>query len=220
MRTFTSIFIVLVAVSGPAQAQPPGDPKKWEVAGSAALFYAAPGDNGTQERDQWYFEGRYSAAIAHYWTENLKTEVEYATSGEGSTYRLEYRTVPGNPPNFPYGVESFHRLEQASVRMVWQFGTNRWVHPYISGGFVGDRERHRVHIPEQYQYVSGRSSDPIVRVGEFDAEPTVDYRLGVTAGAGLKAYVSPNAFFNMGAIGSYSRPAATLSFLAGFGLDF
>src|ERR671913_2376878 len=117
MRTFTSIFIVLFACSAPAQAQPPVDPKKWEIAGSAALFYAAPGDSDTQYRDQWYFEGRYSAAIARYWTEHLKTEVEYARSAEGSTYRQEFRTVPGNPPNFPYSVESFHRLDQASVRM-------------------------------------------------------------------------------------------------------
>ena len=220
MRAFTSIFIVLLAISRPAQAQPSADPKKWEVAGSAALFYGAPGNNDTQQRDQWYFEGRYSASIARYWTENLKTEVEYATSGEGSIYRQEFRTVPGNPPNYPYGVESFHRLEQASVRMVWQFGTNRWVHPYVSGGLVGDRERHRIHVPEQFQYVSGRSSEPIVRVDGFDSEPALEYRLGVTAGAGVKVYMSPNTFFNMGAIGSYARPSATLSFLAGFGLDF
>lgn len=220
MRTFTSIFIVLLAVPSPVQAQPPGDSKQWELAGSAALFYAAPSDNDPGHRDQWYFEGRYSAAIAHYWTENLKTEVEYAISGEGSTYRQEFRAVPGNPPNYPYIVESFHRLDQASIRMVWQFGTNRWVHPYVSGGFVGDRERRRIHVPEQYQYVRGRGSDPIVRVGGFDPEPTLEYRVGVTAGAGVKAYIPPNTFFNLGAIGSYSRPAATLSFLAGFGFDF
>ena len=219
MRTFTSVFIALLAIYRPAEAQPSVDPNKWEVAGSAALFYATPGPNETRYRDQWYFEGRYSAAIARYWTENLKTEIEYATSGEGWTYRQEFRTVPGNPPNFPYGVESFHRLEQASMRMVWQFGTNRWVHPYVSGGFVGDRERRRIHIPEQYQYVSGRG-EPIVRVDEFDSEPTLEYRIGVTAGAGVKAYMSPNTFFNIGAVGSYSRPAATLSFLAGFGIDF
>jgi hypothetical protein len=220
MRAFTSIFIVFLVAPSPVQAQSPADRKKWEVAGTAALFYAAPGENDTQHRDQWYFEGRYSGAIARYWTENLKTEVEYATSAEGSIYRQEVRTLPGNPPNFPYGVESFHRLEQASVRIVWQFGTNRWVHPYVSGGVVGERERRRAHIPEQYQYVSGRGSEPIVRVDEFNSEPTVDYRIGVTAGAGVKAYMSPNTFFNIGAVGSYSRPAATLSLLAGFGIDF
>ena len=220
MRTFTSIFIVLLGVCRPAEAQQPIDPKQWEVAGSAALFYATPGDNDTQYHDEWYFEGRYAVAIAHYWTENLKTEVEYATSGEGSTYRQEFRTIPGNPPNYPYSVESFHRLEQVSARMVWQFGTNRWAHPYVSGGFVGDRERRRIHVPEQYQYVRGRSGDPVARVHEINSEPTCEYRIGVTAGAGVKAYLSPNAFFNLGAVGSYSRPAATLSFLAGFGVDF
>jgi opacity protein-like surface antigen len=220
MRRFASILVVLLGLGGSADAQQAVDPKKWEVAGSAALFYARPGDNDTPYRDTWYFEGRYAAAIAHYWTENLKTEVEYATSGEGLIYRQEFRSVPGNPPNYPYSVESFHRLEQASVRMVWQFGRNRWVHPYVSGGLVGDRERRRLHIPQQYQYVSGRSGDPIVLVREIDSEPAWDYRIGVTAGAGAKLYVSPNTFFNVGAIGSYSKPAATLSFLAGFGIDF
>lgn len=210
MRTFASIFVVLLGICGSADAQQTVDPKKWEVTGSAALFYARPGDHDTQYRDNWYFEGRYAAAIAHYWTENLKTEVEYATSGEGLIYR----------PNYPYSVESFHRLEQASVRMVWQFGRNRWVHPYVSGGLVGDRERRRIHIPQQYQYVSGRSGEPIVLVREIDSEPAWDYRIGVTAGTGAKLYVSPNTFVNVGAIGSYSRPAATLSFLAGFGIDF
>ncbi len=129
--------------------------------------------------------------------------------------------MPGNPPNYPYSVESFHRLEQVSARMVWQFGTNRWA-PSVRQrrACVGDRERRRIHIPAQYQYVSGRGSEPIVRVDGLDSEPTSEYRVGVTAGAGVKVYMSPSAFFNIGAIGSYSKPAATLSFLAGFGLDF
>ena len=220
MRTFTSIFILWLGVCRSVHAQPPVDPKKWEVAGSAALFYATPGDDDNTYGDNWYFARRYAATIAHYWTENLKTEVEYATSGEGSIYRQEFRSLPGNPPNYPYSVESFHRLEQASVRMVWQFGKNRWVHPYVSGGLIGDRERRRIHAPQQYQYVSGRSGEPIVLVPAIDSQPAWDYRIGVTAGTGAKLYISPNAFFNVGAVGSYSRPAATLSFLAGFGIDF
>ncbi len=73
MRIFTAVFIGLLGVCSHAEAQQPVNPKKWEVAGSAALFYAAPGDD-TLYDDDWYFEGRYAAAIAHYWTENLKTE--------------------------------------------------------------------------------------------------------------------------------------------------
>ena len=191
MRTFASICI-LFGICSQAHAQQPVNATKWEVAGSAALFSARPGDYDTPYRDNWYFEGRYSAAIARYWTENLKTEVEYAIGTEGSLYRQEFRSVPGNPPNYPYSVESFHRLEQASVRMVWQFGNNRWVHPYVSGGLVGDRERRRIHIPEQYQFVSGRSGEPIVLVREINSEPAWEYRIGVTAGAGAKLYVSPS----------------------------
>ena len=57
MRTFASIFVVLLGTCGSADAQQSIDPKKWEVAGSAALFYATPGDDNTYN-DNWYFEGR------------------------------------------------------------------------------------------------------------------------------------------------------------------
>jgi hypothetical protein len=214
-----SLIIVLVAVSSrPVQAQSAA--QKWDISGSAAVLEARPDNDQTPYADDWYADGRYGIAIGRYWTEHLKTEVEYAMSGEGAVYRHELRNVPGNPAPFPYSVESFHRLEQASLRMVWQFGRNQWVHPYISGGLVGDRERQRIHIPEQYQYVNGRVNDPVVLVREITSAPTWEYRVGLTAGAGAKIYMSPNAFFNTGVITTYSSPASTISFLAGFGIDF
>ena len=45
-------------------------------------------------------------------------------------------------------------------------------------------------------------------------------RGGVTVGGGAKFYMSKSAFFNAGAIGTYAKPAATISLIAGFGIDF
>jgi len=218
MRRTTWIFVILLGLGATARAQTSSDFKNWDVAGSASLFYEKPGDINSITGDDWYFNGRYAAAIGHYWTEHLKTEAEYAISGEGSLFRQELRNVGGQDPAFPVGVETFHRLEQYSARMVWQFGSNSWVHPYVSGGFVVDRERERLFIPAQYQFVSGRN--PILAVPELHSGPTWQYRLGYSVGAGTKIYISPNAFFNTGVLATFSKPAQTVSVLGGFGIDF
>lgn len=51
-------------------------------------------------------------------------------------------------------------------------------------------------------------------------EPSLDYQVGFSAGAGAKIYVSRNAFLNTGAVTTYSKAAATISLIAGFGVDF
>lgn len=220
MRTFCTIFASLLGLGGVASAQQLADPRRWDVSGSAALFEVRPGDANPHYRDDWYFNGRYAVAIGRFWSEHLKTELEYATSGEGSIYLQQFTSLPGNPAVLPYAVRSFHRVDQLSARLVYQFRDNAWIHPYVSGGLVGERDRHRVHIPPVYQYSSGRSTDPVILVHERHSAPTWQYRIGVTAAAGAKIYLSRNAFFNTGVIGTWSRPAATVSILAGFGIDF
>ena len=229
MRKISWILMLLVAIAGVAEARQQAAPKKWEASASAAVFEVKPhlrqgygglaGEYRSAYGDDWYFEGRYAVAIGHYWTEHLKTEVEYAISGEGSNYVERFNDAPGGPP-FPYNLESLHRLEQGSARMVWQFGNNAWVHPYVSGGIVVDRDRHRLRTPPLYYYPAGRNTGPMIFVPESTSEPEIDYRVGVTAGAGAKIYMTQNAFFNTGFIASYAKPASTLSLLAGFGIDF
>ena len=147
MRTFTSIFIVLLGVCGHGRG--PTASRSKEVGGCrvrGAVLRRARRTTRSTTTD-WYFEGRYAAAIAHYWTENLKTERRVRDKRRRVDLPARFDRA-WQSAELPYSVESFHRLEQVSARMVWQFGTNRWAHPYVSGGVVGDRERRRIHIPD------------------------------------------------------------------------
>jgi opacity protein-like surface antigen len=229
MRRLSVIFMILLGLTwaGRAEAQSTSakaasdklsDLPRWDVAGSASLFWAKPGASDTLYQDDWYFNGRYAAAIGQYWTEHLKTEVEYAASGESSTFSQGFRNVAGVAGSFPVPIETLHRLEQGSVRMLWQFGSNAWVHPYVSGGLVVERERKRIHVPPQFQFTSGR--EPVLIVPESTSDPAFEYRLGFTAGAGAKVYMTENAFFNTGIVGTFSNPVRTFSLHAGFGIDF
>lgn len=213
-RTLLSLFTLLVLLPSAGLAQTPAPPR-WDVSVLAGGVAARPAGHDVGYHDDWYFRGRYAIGVGHYWNEHLKTEVDYSTAGEGSLYRQDFSRVDSQ--GYPYSYQSFHRLEQASARIVWQFGDNAWVHPYVSAGVVGDRERQRIHVPAQYQFVDGH---PSILLPERDTSPTSAYRIGATAGAGAKVYLSPRAFFNGGFVGTWSQPASTLNLFAGFGLDF
>lgn len=220
MRKQIGIFAIVLGVCGAAEAQQLGEPateKTWEASASVALIETRPGGSDTPYRDNWYAQGRYAGAIAHYWTSHLKTEFEFSVSGEGSRYAQEYVRVNGQ--SYPYTFETLHQLQQGSLRMVWQFRDNAWVHPYVSAGLVLDAERRRSHVPLQYQ-PTVRGNDLVVLSTELNSRERPELRGGVTFGGGAKFYMSPNAFFSSGAIATYSKPATTISLIAGFGIDF
>lgn len=211
-RTLVLLIALLLPIRGWAQsAQLP----VWDISFGVGTFEGRPGDNNTAYQDNWFFHGRYAVSIDRYWTEHLKTEVEYARSGEGSVYLQEFKAVDGQV--YPYGVQSFHQYDQLSARMVWQFGHNAWVHPYLSAGVVAERDRRHLHVPAQYQFVNGRAT---MVTPDTNTNPTVNYRAGATASAGAKLYLSRRAFFNTGIVGTWSQPSITLSLLAGLGFDF
>jgi hypothetical protein len=227
MRGF--LTAILLALAASAEAQSSGSPRgssskpaidRWDAAGTAAFFNARPGDAEGSYQDEWYFQDRYGIAIGRYWTEHLKSEVEYSISGEGSIYTQSFTTLPGSQGVYPYSIQRFHRLEQAALRAVWQFGHNSWVHPYVSGGIVGDRERQRSFTPAQYQYSGGRVTPGVIVVPPSNSTRSTVYRLGFTAGAGTKIYMSARSFFTTGVTVTWSAPAATVGGLVGLGIDF
>ena len=222
MRGFSWIFmLILTASSAAAQtSQPMPDMPRWDVNLNAGIFGHRPADT-VHSYDNWYNEGRYAASIGYYWTENLKTEFEFAHTGEGELHFEELARVPGSgAPHSVYG-QSFHRLQQTSLRMVWQFGDNTWVHPYVSGGYVLDADRQRRFSPLTYSYPGDpRTVPPIIVRPAINSGPDTAYRHGVSLGAGSKFYVAPQAYINTGVQWTYAQPAKTITFYSGFGFEF
>ena len=230
MRTFSWIFAILLlsaVAQAPAFAQATAgnqmpEPPRWDLNLSAGLFNGRPGQEAGGYQDEWYFDGRYAAAIGRYWTEHFKTELEFATTGEGRRFTQISLPVPGRPYPYPVSIEEYRRLQQVSARAVWQFYDNAWVHPYLNVGVVADIDRVRRFSPEFY-YPPGDPRvvlPPGVPRPEINREPETDYRGGITFGGGSKFYVSQNAYLSAGVQLTYAKPAATVSLLAGFGIDF
>src|SRR5688500_9840821 len=224
MRRISSIFAILLTASA-AHAQPtstvtPPDPRGWDVNVNAGIFGHRPGDFDDRYNN-WYTEGRYAASIGYYWTENLKTELEFAHSGEGDRYVQEVVRVPRTGALHSVPVEAFNRLQQTSLRMVWQFGNNTWVQPYVNAGYVLDAVRQRRRSPVTYSYpCDSRTLPPILVQPEISTGPDIEYRSGVSLGVGSKFYVAPAAYINPGVQWTYTRPAKTITFYSGFGVEF
>lgn len=224
MRRISCIFAILLTASA-AHAQSTAtvaspDVPRWDVNLNAGIFGHRPGDFD-ERYNNWYSEGRYAASIGYYWTENLKTELEFAHSGEGNRYVQEEVRIPRTGALHSVPVEAFNRLQQTSLRMVWQFGNNTWVHPYVNAGYVLNADRLRRRSPVTYSYPGDpRIVPPILVRPEINSGPDVEYHSGASVGAGSKFYVTPAAYINTGVQWTYTRPAKTITFFSGFGVEF
>jgi hypothetical protein len=217
------LFIALLALLPARGLAQTADSPKWDVGGTVGLFQAFPDSQEPGYSQDWYFEGRYAASIGRYWTEHLKTEIEFATTGEGHRYTQRFANAPGVPSSYTYPVDEYFRLNQVYGRVVWQFFENSWVHPYVLGGVSYDIERQRERIGQQFYYTNGppRPGEPPVLITPAEGRGTRTVnRVGAIAGVGAKFYMTPNAFFNAAFITTHTRPTHTVSLVGGFGIDF
>ncbi len=205
-----------------ADAAATAEQPRWDFNLGIGMMAAQPGEFSRGYYDDWYSEGRYSVGLGYYWTKHFKTEVEFATSGEGSRYVQEFIRIPGTSNVVPFSVEEFHRLQQTSVRAVWQFLDNAWVHPYLNAGGVFEADRQHRRSQDQFYYPPDpRGGTPPIRFRpEVDPGPEWEHRGGLMAGGGAKFYVSMNSYINTGMQLSWAKPSTTVTFLAGFGVEF
>jgi hypothetical protein len=219
MRKISWIFLVLVTIAGAAEAR-----QSWDVGATVGSFGASPATPPAAYNDDWYFDGRYAVAIGKYWSDHIKTELEFATTGEGERYVQRFVDFPGVPPHYSIPSQEYDRLQQASARVVYQFFDNVWVHPYVFGGVSLDIDRRRTEVPQHYYYPPGSGPGappgvPILVSRPMQTGPDTSWRPAGMFGAGAKMYMTPRSFFNATAIGSVGDAWRTISFVAGFGLD-
>ena len=217
MRRITWIFAILLVPSlAQAQASEATGPR-WDFNVSVGGFSANP-DRREATYDDWYSAGRIATSIGYYWSENLKTEIEYANNGDGSIFLNEFIRLP-NGQVYPFAVEEYHHLQQASIRVVWQFFDNRWVHPYVNAGAVVDIDRRRYDL-DNYYPVDPRVVPPQLVRERYPAGSVAEYGGGVSYGGGVKFFVSQTAYLNTGMQFTYGGRFKTAAFLAGFGFEF
>jgi hypothetical protein len=223
MRTFILSIGVSLLVSGTAtaQAEPP------TAATHRADFHAVLGwqnlrqDRGADTFDSfnnWTNGILYGGAGAGwYWTEHVKTQVDFGAGTLGRGYRFQTLTING----VQTGVSSNVAVRQSNVAVSqqYQFFRNQWFHPHVGAGLHIARETRReefapIFVFDQASRTSRQVSPPRIE------GPSHDTILRPFTEVGFKAYMTRRAFFTGDTRLMFRGGIDEVLFRIGFGVDF
>jgi hypothetical protein len=155
--------------------------------------------------DDWYNRTWYGGVSAgYYWTEHLKTEVDFSATSRGDIYEIPAPAAPSTDVyTGPIGHDFTTR--RIAVAQHYQFFHNAWFHPTIGGGVAftwETTERTRLVEPERRE------------------NPETHHRATAFAATGFKAYVSRRGFFRSDLRVAFADRVEDVTVRLGFGIDF
>jgi opacity protein-like surface antigen len=211
-----ALFLLAILAQAPAAAPPPALPRADAhfVIGWQNLHKPQPPDHYNDWLNDIFYAG---AGAGWYWTDNLKTQVDFGAGTRGEQYRYRQLAASGT-----IAYESSRlRLRQQSVSIAqhYQFYRNQWFHPHVGAGV----ELARQTTTEEYQPVvifdnvtrTSRTILPARTEG-----PEHDFIARGLGEVGFKAYMTPRAFFTGDMRMMFRERLEQVLFRAGFGFDF
>ena len=178
-----------------------------------------PTDDAAFDRyDDWANGIFYGGAGAgYYWTQHLKTQVDYGSGTRGDHYR--YRLVTFGGLQSSEVSEVSIRKQSLAISQQYQFFKNQWFHPHVAAGVDIGRETSTTRFQPVVVY------DPVTRASrqispartEGPSHRTIVRSFGET---GFKAYMTPRAFFTTDARFLFRSSLEEVVFRVGFGVDF
>ena len=158
-----------------------------------------------------------AAGVGWYWTEHLKTQVDFGGGTKAEQYRYSYTTISAQSTT----TSSRLSVQQQSVAVGqhYQFFRNQWFHPHVGAGIDIARETTR----ETYQPIvvydnTTRTSTQIAPARTEGPEHRTIAR--PFAEAGFKAYMTRRAFFTGDTRVKFRSGMEEVLFRFGFGVDF
>jgi opacity protein-like surface antigen len=157
------------------------------------------------------------AGAGWYWTEHLKTQVDFGAGTRGHQYRYEPIIVNGQTTGSSSRISV--RQQSVAVAQHYQFFRNQWFHPHVGAGVDVARET----TTEEYQPVA--VFDNVTRIYS-QVRPArtegPDHRMIARpfAETGFKAYMTQRAFFTADTRVMFRKGPDEVLFRLGFGVDF
>jgi len=152
-----------------------------------------------------------------YWTDHVKTQVDFGAGTRGRQYRYESIVVNGVPTVSPSRVSV--NQQSVAIGQHYQFFENQWFHPHVGAGVDIARETTR----EQYDRII--AFDQATRTSREVSPPRnegPDHRFIARpfGEAGFKAYMTRRAFFTADSRLMFRHGIDEVLFRLGFGVDF
>lgn len=158
------------------------------------------------------------AGAGWYWTDHLKTQVDFGAGTEARQYRYEPLLVSGQTTTATSSRLNV-RQQSLAVAQHYQFFRNQWFHPHVGAGIDIARET----TTEDYDPVF--VFDPVTHVSRqitpaHSEGPNHRIIARPFAEAGLKAYMTRQAFFTADSRWMFRNGLEEALFRIGFGIDF
>lgn len=219
MRRVLLFFCVLFPSMATAQSlsAPPGP--RADVTASVGWVHVPFEHLSTDffRTDDWTHHAAATGAAGIYWTDHWKTEISFGISNHSTAWDAELVRVGGDLAQ--RSVTHRVRYTHVSLAQMYQFGRNEWVHPAVGGGLLVQQRRGTSEYSPAviYRPPSG-IPDTVAPFEQRDlAADTVTAPFVV---AGLKAYLSPRAFFRTDVQVAFRDDMERVVVHAGFGIDF
>ena len=177
-----------LVVAAPAGAQPLA---RADVTGVAGWFNA--NQSVYSSYNDWYNRSAYGGAIlGWYWTDHLKTEVEFGATSLAELYAAQTIYIDGQQAY----RSSQHRFSTRRITagQQYQFFRNAWAHPHVAIGADMTWETHQQHDDPLSLYDQASRTSRVVQAARTIG-PSTDLEVRPFAEVGTKLYLSPRAFF-------------------------
>jgi hypothetical protein len=174
--------------------------------------------------DDWYKGSWYGGISAgYYWTEHLKTEIDFSATSRGEIYEIPPPVAQATSV-FTGPVEHDFTTRRVAVGQHYQFFHNAWFHPAVGGGVAFTWETAERTFPAVFAHdragPDGRFPQPRLVEPERREGPATRQRATAFAAAGFKAYVARRGFFRSDLRVAFTDRVEDVTVRFGFGVDF
>lgn len=220
MRIYPIAAAVLLAASGLASAQ---EPSRTPLTRADTHFVIGWQNLNKQQPDPQAYDNWVNgifyggAGAGWYWTDHLKTQVDFGAGTEGQQYRYERIVINGQTTSTSSRVHV--RQQSLAVSQQYQFFRNQWFHPHVGAGIDIARETTREEYSPIFVF------DSVTRTSRQLEPPPNEGPEHLTiarpfAEVGFKAYMTRRAFFTADTRLMYRKGLDEVLFRLGFGIDF
>jgi hypothetical protein len=222
-RTIAAAVLLGAAVR-PAAGQEPVNYSLPRVDAAAYVGWFGANKSELDGYDDWYkrvWHGGLSSG--YYWTEHLKTEVDFSVTSRGEIYEIP---SPADITTFvnlgPIGHE--FSTKRLALGQHYQFFHNAFFHPAIGGGVALTWETTERELPPVFARGPAPPGSQIPTTRQIEPPrtegPDTRLRAMAFAATGFKAYFVERGFFRSDLRVMFTDRVEDVTLRFGFGVDF
>lgn len=208
---------VVLAGARQAWAQPAPPVVRGDFAGAIGWLSANKDVPGQPPGDDWHHSLFGAASAGWYWSDNLKTELDFGAGTTNTAYRSQSIVFDGRQ-TYTATTTTFSR-RTLGISQQYQFFHNVWFHPHLAVGAHITREHLTEHTQPILLYDQVTRTTRVVAQARTDG-PRNETTVRPFMATGFKAYMTRRGFVRSDLRVAFRGGIDEVLLRFGFGIDF